>query len=175
MISYCWLILQSAFSFVFITSNQFSFISGKVYSLGRKEYGRLGLGENLEEKAEPTLIPGLADKHCVRIDCGTATSFATTDNGKVALTHNVLNCFEGHKMNLHFLWSTLKWHSWLQSYLMEADEKKWPDWILASFDISFERPTRPFSTNTLLCYKDVLTWKNCQDLMHTRFFCLFFK
>lgn len=57
---------------------------GQVYSLGRKEYGRLGLGEeNLEEKAEPTAVPVLKNHHCVSIDAGTAVSFAVTDKGEL--------------------------------------------------------------------------------------------
>ncbi|KAK2168914.1 hypothetical protein LSH36_13g10022 [Paralvinella palmiformis] len=55
---------------------------GCVYSLGRKEYGRLGLGkENLEEKSAPTLVPRLKDEKCVHVDCATAVSFAVTDKG----------------------------------------------------------------------------------------------
>jgi regulator of chromosome condensation len=55
---------------------------GKVYSLGRKEYGRLGLGEkDLEEKSAPTPIPELQDKKCISVNCGTAVSFAVTANG----------------------------------------------------------------------------------------------
>ena len=55
---------------------------GCVYSLGRKEYGRLGLGsENLEEKSEPTPIPRLKHEKCVHVDCATAVSFAVTEKG----------------------------------------------------------------------------------------------
>jgi len=53
-----------------------------VYSLGRKEYGRLGLGENnLEEKSKPTVIPALRNKKCVHVNCGTAVSYAVTNDG----------------------------------------------------------------------------------------------
>ena len=58
-------------------------VAGQVYSLGRKEYGRLGLGEeNLEEKSEPTVIQTLKGKKCEKISAGTATSFAIDDQGK---------------------------------------------------------------------------------------------
>lgn len=60
---------------------------GKVYSIGRAEYGRLGLGEaNTEDgKADakvPTVVKALADKKCVDVSCGTAVSFAVTDQGE---------------------------------------------------------------------------------------------
>jgi len=56
--------------------------TGLVYALGRKEYGRLGLGEEgLDEKKEPTLIPSLQNKKCICVNCGTAVSFAVTANG----------------------------------------------------------------------------------------------
>lgn len=56
--------------------------NGVVYSLGRKEYGRLGLGENnLEEKSEPTVIPELRGVKCVGVACGTAVSFAVAEDG----------------------------------------------------------------------------------------------
>ena len=58
--------------------------AGQVYSLGRKEYGRLGHGEeNLEEKSEPTVIEGLKGKKCEQISAGTATSFAIGEDGKL--------------------------------------------------------------------------------------------
>ena len=53
-----------------------------MYALGRKEYGRLGLGEeNMEEKSAPTPLPKLNGKKCTSISAGTATSFAIQDNG----------------------------------------------------------------------------------------------
>ena len=53
-----------------------------VYSLGRKEYGRLGLGEkDLAEKSKPTAIPKLRSKKCVHVDCGTAVSYAIDSDG----------------------------------------------------------------------------------------------
>merc|ERR1719423_489917 len=63
---------------------------GKVYSIGRADYGRLGLGkpqangeggDNSDAKA-PTLVPGLQGKKCVDISCGTCVSFAVTEDGQ---------------------------------------------------------------------------------------------
>lgn len=57
---------------------------GLVYSLGRKDYGRLGLGkENLEEKTEPTLVTSLRDKKCITINCGNTVSFSVDSDGKI--------------------------------------------------------------------------------------------
>lgn len=49
--------------------------------MGRKEYGRLGLGKDSEDAAELIKIPKLANLKCVDIACGGATSFAVTDTG----------------------------------------------------------------------------------------------
>ncbi|KAI0232390.1 Regulator of chromosome condensation [Lamellibrachia satsuma] len=58
--------------------------SGDVYALGRKEYGRLGFGkENLEEKSEPCVIPGLQGKKCSVVNSGTAVSFAVSEDGNI--------------------------------------------------------------------------------------------
>ena len=66
-------------------------VTGQVYSLGRKEYGRLGHGEeNLEEKSEPTVIEELKGKKCEQISAGTATSFAIDEDGKLSDTLSVL-------------------------------------------------------------------------------------
>ncbi|XP_077337105.1 regulator of chromosome condensation-like [Lithobates pipiens] len=54
---------------------------GNAYSLGRAEYGRLGLGENAEEKSEPTLIPGLPK--IASVACGASVSYAVSRNGHV--------------------------------------------------------------------------------------------
>ena len=65
--------------------------AGKVYALGRKEYGRLGLGEEgLEEKKVPTLVDTLNGKKCVKVNAGTAVSYAVTETGRSYL-HFVIN------------------------------------------------------------------------------------
>lgn len=55
----------------------------KVHVIGRKEYGRLGLGEVSEDAKTVTAIPALADKKVVEICCGESTSFAVTDKGEL--------------------------------------------------------------------------------------------
>ena len=60
---------------------------GRVHAIGRVEYGRLGLGDKETEGGKndaiiPTLIPKLADKKCVDVSCGTAVSFAVTEDGE---------------------------------------------------------------------------------------------
>lgn len=52
---------------------------GAVYSLGRQEYGRLGLGEGGTDATVPTLLPQVQD--CVEVACGTAVSYAVTADG----------------------------------------------------------------------------------------------
>lgn len=54
---------------------------GQVYSLGRAEYGRLGLGEGAEEKSEPTLVTGM--EPVCGVACGTSVSYAVTREGCV--------------------------------------------------------------------------------------------
>uniref|UniRef100_A0A3Q0QSR6 Regulator of chromosome condensation 1 n=1 Tax=Amphilophus citrinellus TaxID=61819 RepID=A0A3Q0QSR6_AMPCI len=54
---------------------------GQVYSLGRAEYGRLGLGEGAEEKSEPTPVMGMGPAKGV--SCGASVSFAVTREGSV--------------------------------------------------------------------------------------------
>lgn len=61
--------------------NVFSYL-GKVYSLGRKEYGRLGMGEDAKDLSVPTLIPGLQSQKCVDVAAGESVSMAVTDSGK---------------------------------------------------------------------------------------------
>ena len=71
------------------------FLAGNVYCLGRKEYGRLGLGEeNLEEKSAPTLVASLSGKKCVSANCGAAVSYAVVEDGSSAFLFHV-------KINLH--------------------------------------------------------------------------
>ncbi|XP_017525240.1 regulator of chromosome condensation isoform X1 [Manis javanica] len=54
---------------------------GKAYSLGRAEYGRLGLGEGAEEKSTPTPIPRLPTVSSVA--CGASVGYAVTKDGRV--------------------------------------------------------------------------------------------
>ncbi|KAM9724149.1 regulator of chromosome condensation [Menidia menidia] len=54
---------------------------GQVYSLGRAEYGRLGLGQGAEEKSEPTSVMGMEPARWV--SCGASVSYAVTREGAV--------------------------------------------------------------------------------------------
>ncbi|XP_077454175.1 regulator of chromosome condensation [Stigmatopora argus] len=53
--------------------------AGQVYSLGRAEYGRLGLGEAAQEKSEPTAVSGVEPTS--RVTCGASVSYAVTKEG----------------------------------------------------------------------------------------------
>lgn len=53
---------------------------GQVYSLGRPEYGRLGLGQGTKEKGEPTLVTGI--EPACNVTCGASVSFAVTREGE---------------------------------------------------------------------------------------------
>lgn len=65
-------------------------VLGLVYSLGRSEYGRLGLGEDCDSiVSEPTTIPSLQDKKCVNVSCGNIESFALEDNGNFFFFLNI--------------------------------------------------------------------------------------
>ncbi|KAK4873366.1 hypothetical protein RN001_015395 [Aquatica leii] len=55
--------------------------NGVTYAIGRKEYGRLGLGAESDDAAELTAIPTLKDKKIVSVCCGSATSFSVTETG----------------------------------------------------------------------------------------------
>lgn len=55
----------------------------KIYAIGRKDYGRLGLGELETDVEELTLISALNDKKVSQIACGDCTSFAVTNTGEV--------------------------------------------------------------------------------------------
>lgn len=60
---------------------------GKAYSLGRAEYGRLGLGEGAEEKSIPTLISRLPAVSSVA--CGASVGYAVTKDGEWGCPHLV--------------------------------------------------------------------------------------
>ncbi|XP_053395077.1 regulator of chromosome condensation-like isoform X2 [Mercenaria mercenaria] len=55
---------------------------GNVYTLGRADYGRLGLGEDSGEKKEPSLVK--LEKKCTSISAGQSVSFALLEDGSVA-------------------------------------------------------------------------------------------
>lgn len=55
---------------------------GKVYAMGRKEYGRLGLGKDCDDAIRPTLISTLENEKCLDIACGSCSSFALTSSGE---------------------------------------------------------------------------------------------
>ncbi|NXD98754.1 RCC1 protein, partial [Chaetorhynchus papuensis] len=53
---------------------------GKAYSLGRAEYGRLGLGTGAEEKSTPTVIPELPS--ITSVACGASVGYAVSTDGR---------------------------------------------------------------------------------------------
>lgn len=55
-------------------------VLGQVYSLGRAEYGRLGLGQDTEEKNEPSPVTGI--EAACSVTCGASVSFAVTREGE---------------------------------------------------------------------------------------------
>ncbi|XP_015433074.1 PREDICTED: regulator of chromosome condensation-like isoform X2 [Dufourea novaeangliae] len=57
--------------------------SGQVFVLGRKEYGRLGLGSNCSDAKELTPVPALSSFKCVDVAAGSAQSFAVTESGEL--------------------------------------------------------------------------------------------
>lgn len=56
---------------------------GKVYTIGRKEYGRLGLGKDCEDAMKLTQVLALKDRKIVNVACGSATTFAVTEEGEL--------------------------------------------------------------------------------------------
>ncbi|ENN70867.1 regulator of chromosome condensation [Dendroctonus ponderosae] len=54
---------------------------GKVYAIGRKEYGRLGLGKGSDDAKTLTEITSLSKEEIVNVACGSATSFAVSAQG----------------------------------------------------------------------------------------------
>ena len=61
-----------------------------MYSLGRKEYGRLGMGAIENDLSVPTLIPTLSSEKCIEVAAGEAVSLAVTESGthRINLTSN---------------------------------------------------------------------------------------
>lgn len=51
-----------------------------MYSLGRADYGMLGLGEGAKEKNTPTAIPNLPKSSSV--SCGERVGYAVTEDGE---------------------------------------------------------------------------------------------
>lgn len=68
--------------------------TGKAYSLGRAEYGRLGLGEGAEEKSIPTLISRLPAVSSVA--CGASVGYAVTKDGEWSCPRSVWLGFRDH-------------------------------------------------------------------------------
>lgn len=54
----------------------------KCFAIGRKDYGRLGLGDIDGEAEKLTPIKALDNVHVVQLECGECCSFALTDDGK---------------------------------------------------------------------------------------------
>lgn len=54
---------------------------GKVMAIGRREYGRLGLGENCEDAKELVEVSTLTDKKTICIGAASSSSFAVTEDG----------------------------------------------------------------------------------------------
>ncbi|XP_052285251.1 regulator of chromosome condensation-like isoform X2 [Dreissena polymorpha] len=73
-------------NFVCVASGQHHSVTldnaGNVYTFGRSEYGRLGLGENCTETKEPTLVK--LDKKCIQISASNSVSFALLEDGTVS-------------------------------------------------------------------------------------------
>lgn len=72
---------------------------GKVYSFGRADYGRLGLGENATEQHSPVQVGALKDHAVKEVACGEVVSFAVTQEGKL-YSWGMGNCLQlgsGHE------------------------------------------------------------------------------
>lgn len=56
---------------------------GGVFAMGRKEYGRLGLGPSCDDQSSPQKLQGLP--RCSDVSCGNVVSFAVTTEGEYSL------------------------------------------------------------------------------------------
>ncbi|XP_071448341.1 regulator of chromosome condensation [Hetaerina americana] len=65
---------------------------GVPYALGRKEYGRLGLGKDCQDATSPTPISIIANKKTKWVACGSSVSFAITEDGSVYSWGMGTNC-----------------------------------------------------------------------------------
>lgn len=63
---------------------------GQVFVMGRKEYGRLGLGPNCLDAKELTLVSALSSMKCIDISAGSAQSFAVTELGIIIMMKKLL-------------------------------------------------------------------------------------
>ena len=61
----------------------FSTANGKVYSAGRADYGRLGLGDETSDQSLPAEIGALGDHRVQLVACGEVVSFAVTGEGQL--------------------------------------------------------------------------------------------
>jgi regulator of chromosome condensation len=57
--------------------------NGNVYCIGRKDYGRLGVGRLADDLESFILVEGLKHEKVIDIACGDSTSFALCDNGRL--------------------------------------------------------------------------------------------
>lgn len=55
----------------------------KCFAIGRKEYGRLGIGNAANDIEALVPIERLNNEKVTQLSCGESCSFAVTDNGKV--------------------------------------------------------------------------------------------
>lgn len=55
----------------------------KCFAIGRKEYGRLGIGEADNDIEALVPIEKLNNEKVIQLSCGESCSFAVTENGKV--------------------------------------------------------------------------------------------
>lgn len=76
--------------------------AGQVFVMGRKEYGRLGLGPNCSDAEELTLVPALSSTKCVDIGAGSRESFAVTESGNVKYKCSVITIPENSRSYIRF-------------------------------------------------------------------------